>query len=272
MVEETAEALRRYIDDGQFEVPPISEVAARITELTSNPDVSAAAIVELVQHDPGLASALLRYANSAALGARVEIVSVHQAVVHLGIECVSQVALAASLRSGVFDAPAYAVLTKVHWVRSISAALVAKRIARLLAQNVEVAFLCGLLWPIGAMLVLRALGEMPTRPGLLAENEADILSIEMNARFREAAIESWSLPKVVSDALGPSASASEKTAEAHIASLAYEIAPQLLVEGPHDIGALTALPAAESLNLYPDHFEQLLSQGKELGIEIEAMR
>lgn len=272
MIEETAEALHRHIEDGRFQVPPISEVAARLTELTSNPDVSAAAIVELVHHDPGLASALLRYANSAALGARVEIVSVHQAVVHLGIECVTQVALAASLRSGVFDAPAYAVLTKAHWVRSISTALVAKRIARLLAQNVEVAFLCGLLWPIGAMLVLRALGEMPTRSGLPAEDEADVLATEMNERFREAAIEAWSLPKVVSEALGTSASATAKPVEAQIASLAYEIAPQLLVEGPHDVTALTALPAAESLNLYPEHFEELFSQGEMLGIEIEAMR
>jgi len=249
----------------------MSEVAQRVTELASDPDSSAAVFVELVHRDPGIASELLRYANSAALAARVEIVSVRQAVVHLGIQRVSQVALAASLRSGVFDAQAYAGLAKLHWTHSIATALVAKRIARLLTENVEVAFLCGLLWRIGATLVLRAIGEFAEGASLPDEDEADLLADELNERFREAASEAWNLPTVVARALTTRTFVGEKPIEACIASLAHDIAPQLLSDEPLDIEAYTARPEAECLNLYPEHFDELAALAEELRAELEAM-
>lgn len=271
MTEGIAEALHRHIEADEFRVPPMSEVAIKLTELAGQPEASSAEIVELVRRDPGLTSALLRYANSAAMGARVEIVSVHQAVVHLGIGCVAQVALAASVRSGVFDAPSFSGLAKIHWMRASATALAAKRIARLLAQNVEVAFLCGLLWQVGTMLALRAIGEVTPSRSLPEEEEADLIATDLNERFRRAAVEAWNLPSIVSEALASERRAPERTVEAKVAALAYDLAPQLLVEGPHDLDRLIAHPAAEGLNVYPDQLDELIADAEGFRSELEVM-
>lgn len=266
-----ADRLLRHVDEGKFVVPPFPEVAQRVTELVSNPEASAASVADLIHKDPGLASELLRYANSSALGGRVEIVSVHQAIVHLGIERVSQVVLSASMRSGVFSAPAYSGLIKHQWRRSVATALASKRIARILAENVEVAFLCGLLWKIGSTLALRGMIEIAKGRRLPSPDEAEVLSEDLNDRFREAATKAWNLPEVVSSALSADEAAGARLAQSSIASLASTIAGQLAEAEPLDIESLTATPEAESLNLYPEQIEELEMQAESFRAELEAM-
>lgn len=271
MADGVEEALFRSLEAGEFQIPPMSDVALRLTELASDPDASASSIVELVRRDPGLTSTLLRYANSAASSARLEIVSVHQAVVHLGISVVSRVALAASVRAGVFDVPAYSGLSKRHWTRSAASALASGRIARLLAQNVEVAFLCGLLWQAGSMLALRAIGELRSGARRPAEEQAEAIATDMNERFRRAAVEAWSLPPVVARALGACADVDVPTVEADIASLASELAKLVVDDDAIRSEELLACPAAERLNLYPDQVERLVADVPDLRVELESM-
>ena len=272
MSTENGEELSRRIETGEFRIPPIPEIAFRVTELASDPNVSSEAIAELVHRDPGLTSELLRYANSAALGAQAKIVSVRHAIVHLGINTVAQVALAASLRSGVFDAPAYANLVKLHWKRSIGTALVAKRIARQLTQSVEVSFLCGLLWNVGSMLVLRALSEpVRKKSAVPVDDEAELLAEELNMRFREAATEAWNLPPVVSGALLTRDDSAEPSIEADIAALSYDIALVFLNEDPFDVSIFATRPEADRLNLYPEQLEEIGANLEEFREELEAM-
>ena len=286
-VESISARLQQRLGSGSFELPPFPAIAQRVIELSSDPESSAAAIAELVHRDPGLASELLRYANSAAIGGRIEIVSVQHAIAHLGIQRVGELSLSTSLRSGIYAATAYARLSKLYWRQSLATALYAKKVARELAANVELSFLCGLLWDVGASLVLHAIGEGSRR--LPDEATADTVADQLARSFTTEAVASWSLPELVRDALMDSPDLEKRPAESDIAILAGALAGPLLEAPAPDapqpgeaaeltesettdaLDPLATHPQVASLNLYPEQLAGLRECAETVRTELEAM-
>lgn len=263
--------LRRTVSK-EFEVPPLPAVAQRVLGSAGDDSVSAAELARLVHSDAGLASALLRAANSAALASATPTVSVQQAISRLGMRRVREIALAASLREGLYAVVQYPDIALGIWRRSLATALCAREVARALRRSVEVAFLCGLLRRIGGPLVLRTLVECktlrPPDPALAEE-----LVQEFDRVFTARAATRWKLPPAILEGLIDDP-ARDRDDGAAITSLAERLAERVI-----DPRSETALPdwqedsegEAQQLNLYPETLMELLSGADAIRAEIEGM-
>ena len=89
------------------ELPTLPAIYSRIAELTSNPETGAADLERVIEKDQALAGKLLKLVNSAFYGFPVEIRTISRAVMIVGFQALSQLALSTSvltLWSGAADA------------------------------------------------------------------------------------------------------------------------------------------------------------------------
>ncbi len=256
--------LETELAEGSLELPPFPAVAQKALALARDPEASGRALAELVHQDGGLATAVLRGANSAALGGRVPVVSLHQAVARLGSGRVTELVLAVSLRRGVLDAPRHRSVLEALWRECLATGLYAREIARELRESVETAFLCGLLRRVGRLLALRSLDRHPDSAPLDGEQVRDLVEA-LDGRFGAAAAEAWELPAPVGATLrgGPEAAElqlltrfAERLARA---ALGTEEAPAADVEDPD----------TRALNLYPETVSALRQRAPALLAQVE---
>lgn len=266
------ELLVQHLEEDKLTLPPLPDVAQQVLAVVSDDATSAATLASLVQRDAGLASTLVRYANSAALSGVTRTVSVQQAVSRLGMNKVAELALSASLRSGVDCGRRYRPLLDACWRRSLATGLFAKEVARALRRNVEVSFLCGLLRGIGPPLVFHALSGLPQTVTLPNAAGATELGGTLGPRFVSAAVRAWGLPQMIAAAIEDPGELDGRSAEASVAALAQRLTDLALSEpGEHDPSSLSQDSDAVALNLYPDALEALLAQGPSIRDELEAM-
>ena len=262
-----SQRLRELVANDELAIPPFPEVAQRVIEIASDDTSPIEAMARLVHRDASLASTLLRSANSAALGGAVKIVSVGQAIGRLGMRHVAEIALATSLRGGVFSTKSYSLIGGRIWRRSLATALFAKEVAREVRKNVEVAFLCGLLWRVGQPLVLHALSQLDSGDAL-DTLEVDALIAELDRDFTAHAAETWQLPEVVAVAIATDPSANGSGSETLIAVLAEHLT-DLALGDSSDASSLVGSPETERLNLYPERIEALYASAESVLREVD---
>ncbi len=157
--------LKARLEKCNLDLPILPHVASQVLGMTADERSDAARLAALIHSDQALASHVLRIANSAALGGNSTIVSLQHAVARLGLELLAGVALAVSVRSGVYRIPGFEEETRSLWRHALASGLYAKEIARRRRHNVETAFLCGLLHEIGKPVVLKAAVEVAKKTG-----------------------------------------------------------------------------------------------------------
>lgn len=246
--------LRQKVDEGGFEIPPLPRTASQVLLLAADASASPSDLARLVHQDVGLASRVLRQANSSALGGAVPIVSIGQALARLGMRRVSEIALAASLRDGLFAVERHASLANELWRRSLATALFAKEVAREARENVEVAFLCGLVWRVGRIVVLHVIVELAEEEGGSFQDVPCTLE-RFDRDFTRAAVGSWELPAIVAQAVG-STDGGLGSSEASLIRVAERLA-DLALGGVEDAQELVGDPDAKRLNLYANAIEDL---------------
>jgi len=77
--------------------PSMQRAAFKLRELLAKEDVAVDEIVEIMRHDPGLATNVLRLANSAFFGVPGKVGNLKQAVTLLGVKRFAQIAVSASM-------------------------------------------------------------------------------------------------------------------------------------------------------------------------------
>jgi HD-like signal output (HDOD) protein len=151
------EELYERIMSNSLELPAHPEVALRIQQLTSDPDVGMPELTELIQSDAILAGALLHASNSASLRGTQAITSVRDAVVRIGFANTRMLATNLALRQ-VFKAKhavAREAMTQV-WMDSV----LRSAFSYLLSKNLNLlnpdrALLAGLLASVGAVPIIQ---------------------------------------------------------------------------------------------------------------------
>jgi len=136
-------------------VPPFPTVAQRILALVNDPDTNVSELSELVKVDPSFAAELLRFANSALLGARRKVTSLPMAIVVVGIDRVKTVATLVSMNRMVRSSVRKEGLRKV-WTHSLVTALIAEEIARVTRIARDTAYTVGLLHNLGTLGLMSA--------------------------------------------------------------------------------------------------------------------
>jgi len=140
--------------------PPLA--AQRALAVTQDINAPATKLVGLVEGDPGLGQALLRYANSAYYatgGGRV--VSLMGAVQRVGTSGVHNVVLGAMV-GGILCRPgsAYQRLVNMTWEHMVRVAPLARGLASAFTVRPDEAYALGLLHDVGKLVIFDRLGEL----------------------------------------------------------------------------------------------------------------
>src|SRR6478735_3476344 len=190
--------LESKLNAGSLELPLLPGVAMEITSAAAKEEVDARTIAEMLKRDAALSAHVLRIVNSPVYSPRVQIVSLQQAVSRVGAVKIREIALIIACRTGVFKAKGYEEELADVFAHSIGTALFAQEIARQTRNNVEDAFLCGLLHDVGRPVLLQALVTLLRDAKAVAERE-NVLALvsELHETAGSALAKAWKLPETV---------------------------------------------------------------------------
>ncbi|TAN71045.1 MAG: diguanylate cyclase [Methylobacter sp.] len=142
-------------------LPSPSGTALAIMQLVQQHDATVQQVSQLVKVDPALSGRILRFANSAALGARRPIADIESAVMMMGMQTVRNFALSLSLIGSNSKGHCPAFDYETYWSRSLAMSVA---IAAITAREVTVvpaeSFTLGLLSDIGSLALATAWSEI----------------------------------------------------------------------------------------------------------------
>lgn len=197
------ERIRRSIDDAHA-VPSIPVVVTRLLEVTADPNYKLRDVVRVLSADAGIATDVVRLANSSLYGGTNKTASLDQAITRLGIKQVRKLVIARSLVSKLQTSQSELIDESYFWRRSLGTAVLAAHFADAV-QGVErdSAFLAGLLSDIGVVILARAVPDdyRATAAFYTPRSEEDFRSHEQralgtsHAEVGALALERWSLPQ-----------------------------------------------------------------------------
>ena len=128
-------------------LPSIPKVIARVISELDRPRVDLKTLTQFISTDPALTCRLLQLANSGYFKQSGQIHSVSEALAILGMGHVRSLVSAAASDSSLKAVPGIAL--QQFWTYSLNVAKVARSLARVVRQNQQAAFTCGLLHAIG---------------------------------------------------------------------------------------------------------------------------
>lgn len=133
------------------QLPSPKGVALAIMEISQREDATLDEVTRLVQTDPALSGRLLRLANASARNTRV-FVSIGEAVLHLGMTSVRQLAMGFSLADQYPNGLCPAFDYSGFWSHSLFMAVASQELARIVRVGMpDELFVCGLLAQIGKL-------------------------------------------------------------------------------------------------------------------------
>lgn len=274
-VEQIQATLLSRIESCQLRLPLLPQVANQVLMLTSDPQADALRLAALIQQDQALATQILKIANSPAYMPRSPIVSLQQAVAWLGMKLLSDLALTVSVQNGVFRVRGYEQQIGELWRHALASGLFAKEIARQCRQNVESAFLSGLLHTVGKPVVLEAVIDIQESLSLSLDwAQLEGLLHAHHAQVGAQVTESWGLPDMVKDAIlyydhYQDSPKSQKIAM--ITCLADHFAVAQLTKQGWDESSLAQLPVVQDLNFYAEDLTSLMAHEDMINKNVNAM-
>jgi len=199
MLRQTAE--RTQLPSVLNDLPPFPVVAIKALQLVSNEKAPMRELSELIRTDAALSGEILRIANSALYGLRIEVESALTAMVLLGLDRIKSVVVTSALRHYIgksLDSP----WMRICWRHSLATALLAKELAKGTATSEDVAYMAGILHDIGRLALAMAfptrysefiLNPEPTSLALL-EAERELFGID-HCQAGEILMTRWKLPE-----------------------------------------------------------------------------
>ena len=200
--EQFAARLRTLFTSPGYSPPLLPAVALEVHNLARQQDVDADKVVAVMRKDPMLAGRVLKIAQSAAFAPTVQITSLRDAVVRLGLRNLSGIAWEVSLGMRVFRSTTYAEPMELVRRHSTACAHLARLVSSFTPIASEYAFLCGLLHDVGIAAALILLGEdKKTASGV----DPVMLAMALQQCHQEASAvvaRIWNLPQDIQLVLG----------------------------------------------------------------------
>lgn len=183
-----------WLESGNLQLPVMPEASALLISMTSNDDCTIQELSDVVQRDPLLAAHLLRIANSALYSPAYPSSSLRQAIQRLGMLELRRVAVTIAAQSRVFRLRGWESEVEELFLHSLTTALYACEIAKVVRVGDEEAFLAGLLHDVGHAVVLQGLAEMQKSASLEIPRPVMLkLADEHHTRIGSRLIEQWGL-------------------------------------------------------------------------------
>ncbi|WP_317930652.1 HDOD domain-containing protein [Halioxenophilus sp. WMMB6] len=194
--------VEQEIHKGTLVVPTLPEVAVKVREACQDNDSSAATITKIVAHDTSISAKLLAASNSPLYRGAVPINTLQDAIARLGRQTTQHLVYYYATKE-LFETPIPLLrkLFQANWQRSLERAVMAHTLAKFSDSelNPDTAFLCGLLFRIGDLVVFQYVADIEEEPNELAkvQNIAEATSSQISRLL----VEDWKLPEAVSEAL-----------------------------------------------------------------------
>jgi len=158
------------LQDGDFEIPSMPDIAIRISKAVNNLDTTSADIARIIQMDPALAARIIHIVNSPLYAGRHRIDNCPDAVTRLGRATTRSLVLSFILKN-LFRTKHAILRDRMSelWAHSRKVAAVCHVLARIGSKlDPDRAMLAGLIHDIGAVPILSAAKDYPN----LISNEA----------------------------------------------------------------------------------------------------
>lgn len=193
-------ALVRTISDraarNDLNLPRFPEIARQVEELTTSPEVSLKDIANVVDRDPEIVRQV--WSAASAVGFTSPPVSVHHAIVRLGLEAIWRLAMRSTLLFMHGEHPRYE--DAAEEVRRHSR-VVAEVAGGLSGQPRGSAFLAGLLHAVGRLVVLRSVSEFTTRDRIPSRETIELIAARSHAILGAILAVDWRMPPEVAYAI-----------------------------------------------------------------------
>jgi len=272
-------AIKQTLAKNEVDVPMLPEVAANVLRLTQDPDSDASALANLIQGDQTLAAHVMKIANSAAYSPNGSIVSLQQALARLGMQNITEIALAASVNSSLFHTPGFEHYVSYIIRCSLASALWSKEAARACRKNVEAAFLAALLNDIGRPVVIQmALSEADKRHIQLTIEELQEIENSTKRDVGNLVANSWEMPKAVKDVISyydnymePHANQQQTMIVVGGTLIGHHFCCDQSIEVCATLEELKQHPVFAQINLYEDEIEQLMEKKPAVDSAMEAI-
>ena len=196
--------IRELIASGEFQLPPMPEVALRLRAVLEDEDSTTEQIVDLIRGEPAVTATLLKTANSAALGFRATS-DLSQVISRLGRRQTLSIVVAV-LMKGQFETGLHTSRQTVDilWGHAIASATIAKHLAEQSDYPPDDAFLAGLLHGIGRLITRRALDQVGQLNGEDGQTptpaEADALVELMQHELGYTTLRDWNFTEDICEA------------------------------------------------------------------------
>lgn len=195
-----AEVIHQRVKSGKAELPVFNPIAQRIQTETARTEPDFQLIEQLIVRDAGLASEVLKTANSSFYRGLTEVTSIRNAILRLGVKEVANIVTLVThenhFRSK--DLLMHKIMRKL-WSHSlgcgIGAQLLAKKIG--LPELAQEAFLAGLLHDVGKLVIIKVIDNLISTkemPMNLSEALLDDALDRLHTECGYSLMVEWNLP------------------------------------------------------------------------------
>jgi putative nucleotidyltransferase with HDIG domain len=184
-------------------VPAFPVVAIKVLQIISNDRGQLRELSELIASDAAISGEILRMANSALFGIRMEVNSILQATHMLGLERVKGLVVTIAMKAylnGALEIPAL----RACWRHSLACALIADEFAKVSRMEGDVAYTAGLMHDIGRLALVAGYRKQYADFLASAENAAcDALQRERelfgvdHCQVGQLLMSRWKLPQLL---------------------------------------------------------------------------
>ena len=252
-------------------LPPLSATAMRLLELVGDPNVDIDDLAAIIDQDPALSARILGLANAAYFARAHPIHRVRDAIIRvLGLNMVKSLALSIAM-CGAFDtSKCKGFNLEDYWCAALGCAALSQKLAKLSngeeAPSSDSAYLCGMMWNLGALVLAHLYPEAVSRVyAALAEDPAADLA-ELERKYigldRQQAgawvAQRWHMPAAVVTAIvnqGDASYRGEHAGEAIIVSSASTWVSSFMTEG--DAGFAESMQLVERLGISAEALQEL---------------
>ncbi len=159
-------------------LPAVPKVVQELIDSFNKADIDLSGIAARIALDQVIAAKTLRLANSAHFSPARRIGSLNEAVMVLGFSTLRTLVLASGITGAFITTPGFD--RKRFWHHSLDIAAYARWLARLVGQDAEAAFICGLTHNIGELLIHVVAPELAFHIDRSVEKGADRRILEDN--------------------------------------------------------------------------------------------
>ena len=127
------------------ELPALPHAVSEFVQKASNPDFNIRELAGVVEKDTALTVELLKHVNSAVYSMKSPVRSVHDAIVHIGVNSARLHLLAVGMKAATRAMQTKLINQRNFWNESLQRALFAREVAHRMGLDSALAFLGGLL-------------------------------------------------------------------------------------------------------------------------------